>query len=393
MTNSDDNHLKELAEMFETPLPSLKISVSRIDIETSGVSSGKFIIKNEGGGVLRGKILSNSDAVRFSPETFEGNSAVVTYTAELDVYKAGDIIKSAVVITGNGGEKSLPITIKVCPFYLETKSGERLSSIKDFFKHAQADIENAKNLFVSDDFPKWLGAISYPYIDSYAEIAKDPDITRALDNFFISNRLKAHAYVVPSENIISVTANPYTNEIVRGRIVFQKQLRGFLNVKLLKKHNAPWLTLDKENLTAEDFDYASFADVEYTVDPTRIRSSYSFEEVEAGGSSVKFYVKRLEPFNAYLIKESFHMNERGYIAFDSRVSRKVLVEITTNEPALRFDAFKYELEASSMKMPFVIKLSGVQTAQFMFKQRPYINAEVTVRAESYTKTLKLQIEP
>lgn len=381
----------DIVELFESPLPSLSIDADKIAVETTGNYEGSFIIRNTGGGELKGRILSNSSVIKFTPDSFNSKKTTVFYTLDISIYKPGDIIKTSAVIMSNGGEKIIPVVIKALPFCIETKENIKITSLKDFYRYAKKYPLSARQLFMAQDFNFWLTGILYPHMDSYEKFSRDPNKERALDNFFVLNKLKKQAYVMPVEKNVTVTVNPYMDTVVEGNLIFQRTTWGYLDASIIKEGNAKWLSLNKDKLTSADFDENNSASVGYNIEPRLIIDKTASERVIADKASpVTVYVKKLPPVTAVLSKETFLPNENGHIAVTNNTGKDLLIEVATTENYLKFEGSRYYI-SSYAEIPFDVKVTSLQSAQNMFKRRPSINVSLFVTAASYTYRKKLDI--
>jgi len=383
----------DVSELFEYPLPELSTDIDRIEVETSGSIEGSFTVKNTGGGELKGKILSNSNMVKFTPAEFSSKKTAIFYTIDVSVLQPGDIIRTSAVIMSNGGEKIIPVVFKMLPFCIETEGdteeSAKITCLEDFCGYANKHSESAMRMFVSADFSHWLTATAYPHMAAYEALSRDTNRKRGMDNFLILNKLKKQAVITPVEKDIFVTVNPYKSEAEAGGITFARSSWGYGEISIKKEKGVKWLTLDKEKLTTEDFDESDTATIGYLIEPRFLTEKTDCEFIIAGENGrIPVYVKSRPPLSAATQKESYLQNEKGHVLITNNTGKDLLVEIAVSENYLRFEGARYFVGAFA-KIPFDVKTAGFQ---YSFKRRPALTAEITVSAPEYAYKKKLDVQ-
>jgi len=379
----------DITQLFEHPLPNLTADADKIAVETAGGYEGTFTVKNTGGGELTGRILSNSSAVTFTPDTFAAKKTAVFYHIDTSALAPGDVIRTSAVILSNGGEKIIPIIIKALPFCIETKEDVKIASLKDFARYAKKYPEAALSLFSSNDFKTLLKETMHPHIKAYEDLLRDPVRQRALDNFLVINKIKKQAVVTPDEKTVTVTVNPYKNEAAAGSIIYNRSTWGYLDIPLTKQKGVKWLTLSKDRLTGDDFDEENEAMADFIVTPQDLTQA-DCEIIKAGEDcAVYIYAKRCPPLTANLQKECFTQNEKGFIEVTNNTDRDVLMEVTATDACLRFEGAKYAVVGQTARIPFEVKLTGFLT----LKRRPSfkVSINLSVTEYAYKKRLDLQV--
>lgn len=381
----------DIVELFESPLPVLSTDIEKIAVETAGNYEGSFVIKNNGGGELSGKILSNSSVIKFTPDSFNSKRTTVFFTLDISIYKPGDIIKTSAVIMSNGGEKIIPVVIKALPFCIETKENFKITSLKDFYRYAKKYPISARHVFMTQDFSAWLMGILYPHMDSYEKLSRDPNKERALDNFFILNKLKKQSYLTPVEKSVSITVNPYKDNVVGGSLTIHRSVWGYSEASLVKESGAKWLTLDKEKLTSQDFDENNTASVGYRIETRFLTGKTACERIIVDKNSyVTIYVKKHPPLSVNLSNETFLPNDKGYLSVTNNTGKDIVIDVSATESFLRFEGGRYFIGGFA-KIPFDIKITSLQSAQFMFKRRPSVTAAILVSSSEYAFRKKFNI--
>lgn len=382
-------------ELFEKPLPHLSVDCGEIASEATDVLKGAITVTNTGGGELTGSVLSNSPYVLFSPSKFSGKKTVISYAADVSAFKPGEVLKTSGVIMSSGGEKVLPVRVKVLPLRYVTPNGAKVSSLLEFSRHAAADPENAQTAFFSDGFAAWLSDLGYPYMDAFNEIKKDTLRGRALDNFLILNRLKNPCAVSAVTKKISLTLNPYKNETASGVFELEKKGAGFIDVALVKQNGAPWLTLDRERLTAGDFNENGVASVNFFAQPDLLGGDIAEERVLFGAAGeVVIKAEKCLPVRITLSGEYFKPSDTGFIHAENHTGSDVLIAVSASDPAVRFEKASY-LVGHKAKIPFAVKFSALAMATRAISRKARLAAAISVAAQDapfdFRRTFKIVI--
>jgi hypothetical protein len=353
---------------LEYPLPSVKCSVDGIVIEERGVSEGRFEITNDGGGSLSGKITSNSRAVAFTPENFSGNKTIITYRADLKGLSSGEEINTHAIITTDGGELILPVTLRSVPAALITKEtpvepSHTLRNLGDFAAYAQRYTSSAAKLFIRNEFGDWLDNIKYGFIGMYAHLKNGTDVIRSLDDFLLFNGLKERSVLILPEPEISVSLPFNRKETVAGEINVIRNGWGYLAVDMRIFPETRWISLYKNKLTASDFDDAGGACVDFFVDASKVRGDYGFAKIifESEGvpvGKVGVTAKATAAFAAYLSKQGFGYEDTGYIEVENNTGSEIYVDVAADSDYLKVGD-RYRVRERAARIPFTVKAGAI----------------------------------
>ena len=369
----------DVVGLYEYPLPVLSTDIDRIEAESSDNISGSLIVRNKGGGSLAGKILSNSKAIHFSPENFSGKNVEVQYYLDLSFYKPGDELRTSAVIMSNGGEKTIPVIVKVIPARIETKEGGVITSVSDFAVYSNKNPISARHLFLSNEFANWLLAIHYPHMDSYEELLKDPNKERALDNFLIISGLKEKSRVVSQVKRLVAIANPYDKNPFVGDIRLERIGWGYIDCPVRLKNDSKWIKMGKDRLTDRDFDINGRMSLSFYISTAFLTASVCCEKIMIDDETVTIYAKAPPPLSVTVSRESFTFEDSGLIYVQNNTGKDITIEVSPEDTFLKFEGKRY-LVGRYAEIPFDIKLSALQSAQFRFMKQPVIPTGLYVRA-------------
>jgi hypothetical protein len=381
-------------QRLEYPQPKLKLDIKSIEIETAGGYEGSFTVANAGGAELEGEIFLDSKGVVFYPSQFRGNLTEITYTLNLDSYKPGDVLQRDALVTSNGGETVIPITIRIIPPEIRTKEGHGISSLEDFYEYAEQSPVAARQLFNQWEFADWLSGQGYGHMELYEKFVTDPNKERAVDNFLAINGIKGKSAVKPERRTVTVYVAPGQTEQAVGEIWYKRLSPGYAEVRLAAEAGASWLSLGKDRVLSSDFDADGRAKAVFAVNPseldaeTGINAAYVSAETESGvigGTYVLAVVRR--HFKAELDRERYLTDGSGLIKISNNTGSDLMLEIFSADKHIKLTGRKY-LVGAYAEIPFMITFSGFETA---FRRLPPYTAEVTVRTAAAGKGFWQQV--
>ncbi len=372
--------IMDLIHQLEYPLPILKTDTDKLIVETTVLGyKGCINIKNAGGGILNGFILSKNPLIEFENEKFNENKVCVNFNINLDMYKNGDIIQTSIVIMSNGGEKIIPVIIKVVPHEIVTKEDIKIYTLKDFYSYSKKYPIQARRLFTSNEFMMWLINLQFELIEIYERLIKDSNKERALENFFILNKMKNKVTLSVEENKIEHEVFENHREIISGEIIVKKSGWGFVDEEISSKYNALWLKIHSSRVTSSDFRDTDKAVITYSIDPILIVKKKVFEKIIIGeNTAVDLRVRVAPVFTAVLKKEFLGFKDTGEIIITNNSKEEIMINVFSKENFVKFECSNH-LVGSNARIPFNIKLSPFLMAQMAIKKQPTLSAEIYLK--------------
>ncbi|MCL2707632.1 MAG: DUF5717 family protein [Defluviitaleaceae bacterium] len=375
--------------MFEYPLPVLAVDAERILIETKGRSEGYLTVKNSGGQTLSGRIVSRARSLAFTPSEFAGNETRIKYVFDpgpSDGWKPGDVLETFAIISSNGGERKIPVTIRLTQMALATQEGPCIVNLSEFYEYAQTSAANAKKLFVESDFYMFLLSAGYPFMEAYEILHTDFNRERALDSFFILSGFKPKTEMhIPIKRLRFAIKHGET-EPIQGSFIVQKTDSGYYETPLTKLTRAPWLKLSVERLISSDFNEANATIVKFAIDPARVPGAYERERVALGqepnkddSNVVEIIARRQKPLAFKLDREAYRFEDKGTVEVINNTGEDLIVEPFCQEPYVKFAAKQYIVEERS-GIPFEIRLGAFMAAQVVFRKIPYLKTTIELKA-------------
>jgi len=369
-------------ERFDHPIPSLGVGIDAINIETKDRHEGNFTIKNLGGGVLSGKILSRCPGLVFTPTQWEGNRQTITYTfnATAAGLATGQGIEGHVFVSSNGGETKIPVTARLAKMSIATAEGNTIANLQDFYEYAQTHPANARRMFVDSEFYMLLLALGYEYMEVYESLHKDSNRERALDNFFILSGLKGKTTMFMRNKGLEFVQKPYDTSMLYGSITVQKSDMGYIEAAITTKNNSPWLNFYASRLIQSDFDEDLTAVVNFSIDPLKVYRSYARELVNIGpDNTIEIEYRRTAPVILRLNRIALRYEDSGVIEVINNTGSDVRIEVFCPESFVRFSAKSY-LVGEYGEIPFDVKPSAFLSAQLFFRKLPYMKTAIEIKA-------------
>ena len=375
-------------EQFEYPLPELSIDVNELLIETTDTYEGSFTVRNTGGAELVGSIHSRAKSITFIPSKWRGNEINVKYIfkASEGGWNPGDIFNTNAVIVSNGGEKNLPITVKLTQMVIQTDEGTVITDVSDFYGYAKNYPAQARRLFVKGDFYMLLLASGYEYADAYELLLKDMNRERALENFFILSGLKNKVTLTLPQKTLTYRKATNDGDKVHDHFDIQRNGDGYVEASISTASGVPWLTLNSERIISSDFDASGAAAVNFTIDPPLIKGRYARERIIISDQSSTEPEKSIEvifirqtPLAARLDREAFNFEDTGNIIVTNQSGVELSLDIFCRDSFIKPDAKTCKV-IGQKTIAFTVKMSKLQYTQMMFRKHPYVTAEIEVRA-------------
>lgn len=381
-------------EQLELPLPTIQVSIEKICIETADNYEGSFTIFNASSGRLFGCCKCSKSLVTFSPEEFNKNRTEIKYFINIDTYNSGEVIRSEIIISSNGGEVIIPLIVKIIPNAIETEENVKITSLKEFYSYSKEYPNEAMALFSTNKFRDWLSSIGYEYMNIYKYLSADQNKDRGLYNFFILNKLKKGTTIEVQEKSVPINISYYEKSKFLNIIKVKKSDDGFVELDVTLKNNYDWISLSKNNLTSKDFRETNIADVMYSIDCSKINHKNVVEYIIIGNEVVKINVKRESLVNINISKECFKFTDSGSILISNNCKNQIVVEVSSNNNSIKFEENKYIVSKMDY-IPFSVKLGAIAHTQLMLKKQPITTGEIYVKAHMteglIEKTIKVII--
>ncbi len=389
----------DFIEQLEYPLPILRAGLDQLTVETTlSGTTGSFTVENIGGGVLEGSVMSHNPCLRFNQERFKGNRLTLSYHIQPTGYRLGEVMRTSLVLMTNGGEKTVPVTVRILPPALLTEEGLELSCLKEFAAYAQQEGNRRKGavLFASSAFLPWLMQLGFEQPDLYTFINQDDNKERALYNFLYANGLVGKPLLTCQNPRIIIEVLPNVLEMLTGRVEIVKSGWGFVAEELVmpSETECPWLDVAPKKLTMADFDGIDSALLTYRINTGRLSGGIQTACVKLGDVSLRFEVRRQKAFHCSLSQPFFGFDDTGLLCFENRLGKPVNVVVSASENFIKLQQERFAVKEQT-KIPVSFRLPALLSAQRAMKRLPPLTGLIHVKAVRgdfiYEKTLKVTV--
>nr|WP_317356668.1 DUF5717 family protein [uncultured Tyzzerella sp.] len=372
----------DLREFLEYPLPNIEIDIDKIAINMSEKNKGFINIKNIGGGILSGDIISNTECLVLEKDSFEGNQVCIEYNIVPSIYSSGDFIKSELIIVSNGGQIYLPVYITISNFdYLECGK-EKIYTIKDFYNYYLKNYIESIRIFYSYEFMLWLKNINYAHIDVVEEILKDANKQRAIDNFFILTKMKEKCYIELSQKIFKYKYYKTKSKAdIIGIVPLKLIGNGYFEEDISLEDDIDYIVLSKNKITNKDFNENGIYNLEFTILKDKINSFFERRKIlfNKTNENVIIEISRKNPIEVLFEKEYFMPIDKGVLKILNNTEEDIVIEIVPKDTFIYFEGKKYLISKYS-EINFNIKLTGFLKAQMDFTKKPNIESQILIKA-------------
>jgi len=358
-------------------------NVTKIAEEVSDFYNGSFLVKNIGGGLLTGTVITDSDIISFEETEFEGNEYELKYRIDVRECEPHKFLKFSVFIVSNGGEVIIPVFIKVLKNIFYTADGFKITDMKSFFSYFKKKPSNAVDIFYSEEFFKWLTKINFRHIDMFKLFLNDENRVRAIDNFFVFCKLKKKSYVEAVEKNINIFVRPFQTEKMFGSIALLKKGYGYIHKKIDLKFNNECIRLEKNEITEKDFDCENRCYVNYEISPHLINGHFIRECVVIDeNTSVKINISVLPKIVVNLSQEIYEYEDFGSVIIENNCDKDLLFEFSAKDSFIEFES-KHCIISDKDRVYFKIKRSKMQ----YFVNKMTFNKKLYTVSEIYIKTV------
>jgi len=370
-----------MSKNFGNPLPRLSVDITSIKLEATKTTTGEIKIRNKGGSILEGRVISRCPGLTFSPTEFTGNKQTIKYSFDPKASGAatGETLNSIAYITSNGGEKEIPIRARIIEVPIKTPDGGIIANIQDFYAYAQKNPNAARRIFRDNDFYRLLIAVKYPYKEVYEALHEDANRDRAMDNFFILSGLAERNNISLTPRQVVFAQKPYDTTTLEGSIIAKRSSNSYVEATV---YTTPeWVELPIGKLTAADFEGETSAEIYFSINPRKIHTTYAKGAIHIGREKVDIIYRRLPAVTAKLKHNNLSYDGQGIIAVENNSGKALRVKVSSKESYIKFNAKGYLIESYG-EIPFEVSLSAFTKAQQFFLKQPYMKAQIEVEVES-----------
>jgi hypothetical protein len=250
--------------------PETSISIT---VGEGEVYSGSFALKSQDDEVIQGIIYSSSFRIRLGDSGFQGNLITINYNYDGTGLLPGHVEHGEFTVVTNAGEFCIYFTAIIEKPFVMTAYG-KVDSLENFRKLSFKDSEEAKKLFISNDFytilkyedPKILAL--YDNMRSW-ELSKE-----SVEEFLVACKQKLKISLALDEESRAFLS---LDENVKESFVVKKNTWGYLPIQI--SCIGDFLRIDHPMITTEDFVGNSYR-LEYYIEINELHRGSNFGEVK-----------------------------------------------------------------------------------------------------------------
>lgn len=272
---------------FEQAKPFLTLQTDKIDIEVlEGQDyTGDFVITSANRVPMRGIIYSSNPRMECLTPQFEGEEVRIRYQFHSYGLVEGDIQKGEFCIVVNQGEYNLSFVASISRLYADSSIG-KIKNLNDFTQLAKESSKEAYCLFYSAKFRNLLHTDNSRELLLYEGLSRGTPSAQRVEEFLVSIHKKEKVKIE-----LEQTKAEFSQVTAARKEVLQirKNQWGYLNIRV--KTDAPFLQVEKNQLTEEDF-IGSVCSFSYYVVDTRMHAGKNYGTIsfELPGKTIPFVV-------------------------------------------------------------------------------------------------------
>ncbi len=234
---------------FDHDSEKLLFSVQKIEAEipVNDVFDGSFEINSKGGREVHGRVFTSCMRLVCMTGEFEAAHAEVKYGFDSTGLEPGSVIKGDIQIVSDAGEYYIPFVFSIVRSISKTSYG-KVKNLFHFSNAAQMEWKEAVNLFYSDEFKYIFEGNDRIHFDKYRGYSMIPGNELNVELFLRAIR-KKQKIGFKTERSTYEFLNVGSD--LKCEISVKKSTWGYIDITV--SADVPFIELDKERITAEDF--------------------------------------------------------------------------------------------------------------------------------------------
>ena len=228
-----------------TPIVSLSVTNLDIEVEEGKVYRDSFFIESENKIPIEGYVCTTNDKVETEVERIEGTRQEIPFYFKGKLAAAGNIFEGAIVLITNGGEYSIPYSIKVVSKSVETSMG-RISTMEQFLQIYYVNRKEAMELFFLPNFEEVFLKGLPKKQDLYHGLMKSRSKSLILEEFLIAAGYKEVPFLETSEDKLTMEA-----EDIKSEVTIELTVPGYIEGCIVSEKGQVQLSV--ERFSSDDF--------------------------------------------------------------------------------------------------------------------------------------------
>ena len=274
MTNLKDKIIQLSKGEFDFPQHDIVFPETSITMTVGEgeVFSGSFALKSQEDEVIQGVVYVSSFRIRLVDSAFQGNLITINYSYDGTGLLPGHVEQGEFTVVTNAGEFHIHFTAIIEKPFVMTAYG-KVDSLENFRKLALKDSEEAKKLFVSEDFYTIL-KYEEPKIQSLYNNMKNWEMNKeSVEEFLVACKQKLKISLILEEESRAFLS---LDDSVKEYFTIKKSTWGYLPIQI--RCVGDFLSTEYPVICTEDFVGNSYR-LEYYVDASRLHKGSNFGEI------------------------------------------------------------------------------------------------------------------
>lgn len=270
---------------FEYDNGSLDFSRSKIELTLMQGESyeGSFTIIGSKDRIIEGYIYSSDSRMKCMSEHFSGTTEEVSFVFDGNGLEEGDVIKGNFHIISNQGEYTLPFSVMISHFVLDSSLGS-IKNLFHFTNLAKSNWLEAVQLFYSPDFHRIFSDNDKKYYSTYLGLSKQYFDERNVEEFLIAVHKKDKVNFIIDEDKIRLEED---RNVQRHEVLITRNGWGYTYLEI--EAVGDFLRLEKDCLTDDDF-IGNRCMCYYYVDYDKVHSGVNYGELHFKNTSVDIHL-------------------------------------------------------------------------------------------------------
>ncbi len=312
--------IDELAKgIFKSDSAVLKIEPSYVELapEAGTSCSGSFVISNDKGRSMRGKVCADCHYVELEQDSFQGEEVEIKFHFDARHSVPGEVIKGSFVAITDCGSATVRFSAAVAAPTFVTSAGK----IKDLFQFANFAKEHereAVSIFKSGRFEDVFLYRDARNINLYRGLCAGSGKSLAMEEFLIAARKK-----LPVQFTVNATSFSYGEcaERFMDEVVITKDNWGFAALRI--KSDAAFVQPEHKIIWTDGFTGNSFR-LSFLVDPEKMANGKNYakieistarQNIEIGLTAVKACGRHDEVSDRIAVQEKIHDLIKAHLDF------------------------------------------------------------------------------
>lgn len=229
--------------------PKLLISETKVELSVcaGSIYKGFFTILGDKNKSVKGLLISSCPLLKLKTKEFFAVKTVINYEFDASHLEVGDTLSEHIKVISDCGEYFIDISIKIVRPFFESKMG-KIMDLTRFTYLARYDLQQAASIFASDEFSSYILSKDDNYAFIRKQLLKSKSLYHALEEFLVAIHQKLAVKLSINQTKLFYDMG---KDAIADRILINKESWGYVEIDI--STDAPFLLIDKNKVTSEDF--------------------------------------------------------------------------------------------------------------------------------------------